>query len=328
MFKAKNKSISHGFDEKELEESEVMDAYSRAVMDASAAVSPSVVRVTTRSKSGSRAAGGGSGVIYTEKGHIITNSHVIHGAERIDVNLHTGEHHTAEVVGDDPHTDIAVIKIEPETELQVPEFADSSRVRVGQLALAIGNPFGFQFTVTAGVVSATGRSLRTMTGRLVDGVIQTDAALNSGNSGGPLVDFRGRVLGINTALIRPAQGLCFAIPSNTVREVADKLIKDGKIRRAHLGVSCQNIVIRDELREKLGLNSERGVMIASLQDGPARVAGMMRGDVIVAIDDEPVETVDDIHRILGEEKIDVECHVDVIRGSEVCKVQVRPSELQ
>lgn len=327
MFKAKNKSINHEFEENELEESEIMDAYSRAVMDASAAVSPSVVRVTTQSKSGSGAAGGGSGVIYTENGHIITNSHVIHGAERIDVNLHTGEHHTAEVVGDDPHTDIAVIKIEPETELQVPEFADSSRVRVGQLALAIGNPFGFQFTVTAGVVSATGRSLRTMTGRLVDGVIQTDAALNPGNSGGPLVDFRGRVLGINTALIRPAQGLCFAIPSNTVREVADKLIKDGKIRRAHLGVSCQNILIRDELREKLGLNSERGVMIASLQDGPAGDAGMMRGDVIVAIDDEPVETVDDIHRILSEEKIDVECHVDIIRGSDACRINVKPSEL-
>ncbi|REE24628.1 MULTISPECIES: S1C family serine protease [Methanothermobacter] len=328
MIESKDNNKGSDFSETELEEQEIMDAYSEAVIGAADRVSPSVVRVTTVARSKNRTVGGGSGLIYTEYGHIITNSHVVHGAERIEVTLNTGEEYRATVVGDDPHTDISVLKIEPQHELRTPEFADSRRVRVGQLALAIGNPFGFQFTVTAGVVSATGRSLRTMTGRLVDGVIQTDAALNPGNSGGPLVDFRGRVLGINTALIRPAQGLCFAIPSNTVREVADKLIEDGKIRRAHLGVACQNMVLKPETVEKLKLNSDRGVMVASLSDGPAGDAGVMRGDIIIALDGEAVETVDDLHRILNEERIGMECDLDVIRGSEIFKIHVKPSELE
>ncbi|MBE2900676.1 serine protease [Methanothermobacter thermautotrophicus] len=328
MIKSEYKNNRTELTEMEAEEQDLMDAYSEAVTGAADRVSPSVVRVTTVSRTEKRTLGGGSGLIYTENGHIITNSHVVHGAERIDVTLNTGEEYRATVVGDDPHTDIAVLKIEPQDELRTPEFADSSRVRVGQLALAIGNPFGFQFTVTAGVVSATGRSLRTMTGRLVDGVIQTDAALNPGNSGGPLVDFRGRVLGINTALIRPAQGLCFAIPSNTVREVADKLIEDGKIRRAHLGVACQNMVLKPDTVEKLKLDSDRGVMVVSLSGGPAGDAGVMRGDIIVSLDSEPVETVDDLHRILNEEKIGRECELHIIRGSEICKIRVKPSELQ
>jgi S1-C subfamily serine protease len=262
-------------------DSQLLDAYSRAVIQSSERVNPSVVNIDARHKLRGRESGGsGSGVIFTPDGFILTNSHVVHRASRILVTLSDGQHFSAAVIGDDPDTDLAVIRIDAPN-LVSSVLGDSSTIQVGQLAIAIGNPYGFQCTVTAGVVSALGRSLRSRSGRLIDNVIQTDAALNPGNSGGPLVNSRGEVIGINTAIIPMAQGLCFAIAVNTAKFVAMRLIKDGKIRRGYIGMAGQDIPIHRRTVRALHLTNETAVLITSIEkNSPAQRAGLRDGDIL------------------------------------------------
>ncbi|HEY7444993.1 MAG TPA: trypsin-like peptidase domain-containing protein, partial [Vicinamibacterales bacterium] len=287
------------------------DAYSRAVVRVVEMVSPAVV--TVESRSGGRRptdpampggrGGTGSGFVFTPDGLVLTNSHVVHKAGHISVTLTDGRQSDAELVGEDPHTDLAVLRIGAPN-LVAATLGDSRQVRVGQLVVAIGNPYGFQCTVTTGVVSALGRSLRARTGRLMDEIIQTDAALNPGNSGGPLVDSRGQVIGVNTAVILPAQGICFAISSNTVQYVAASLIKDGRVRRSWVGIAGQNTPLPRALVRALGLQTEFGVLVMGLEpESPAAQAGVKDGDIIVAFDDRPIEGIDGFHRLLTDRLI-------------------------
>src|SRR5258708_21971122 len=261
---------------------DLLDAYSHAVVGAVDRVAPAVLHIQVE-KNG-RPAGGGSGVLFTPDGYALTNSHVIGGGERIRATSTDGRTSSATVVGDDPETDLAVLRLDG----PVPAFArlgNSRRLRVGQLAIAIGNPFGFQHTVTAGVVSALGRSLRARSGRLIDSVIQTDAALNPGNSGGPLVNSLGEVVGINTAIIAGAQGICFSISSNTVEFVATRLIREGRVRRCFIGVAGQNVVLPRRLSRFHGLEQSSAVLVQSTgSGGPASRAGVLGGDIIIAAD--------------------------------------------
>lgn len=304
----------------------LLDAYSRAVIHAAETVSPSVVnievvhRLRGRAPAGSgfprEARGGGSGFIFTPDGFALTNSHVVHGADRIDVALPDGRRFQADLIGDDPHTDLAVIRIDAPG-LPAAKLGDSEAVRVGQLVIAVGNPYGFQCTVTAGVVSALGRSLRSTSGRLIDNVIQTDAALNPGNSGGPLVTVAGAVVGVNTAIIRPAQGICFATGINTAKFVAARLIKDGRIRRGYIGVMGQNVTLPRRLVRFHNLPAESGVLVNSVEkDSPAERAGVVASDLIVGYGDQLVASVDDLHRLLVEEKVGVKMPLAVIRRGE------------
>lgn len=315
---------------------ELLDAYSKAVINAAEKISPSVVNVevhhaSPHSRISSRyygAHGAGSGFIFTHDGFIVTNSHVVHKAVQIEVALNDGRKLPAKLIGDDPYTDLAVVKVEASDLLPV-QFGDSKVLKVGQLVVAVGNPYGFKCTITSGVVSALERGLRTDSGRLIDGVIQTDAALNPGNSGGPLVNARGEVVGVNTAIIYPAQGICFAIPANAARIVAEKLIKDGRIRRGYLGMTGQDITKESQIIKTLGVECEKGVMIVGVdKDGPADKAGLTRYDIITALDDGPVETVDDLHRILIENRIDTNVRLTVIRMSEKLSVEIVPEELK
>src|SRR6266496_3946871 len=280
-------------------EEDVLDAYSRAVTGAAERVGPAVVsvevrrRVERRGRTPRELPGHGSGFVFTPDGFILTNSHVVHDATRIDAAFADGRRIHAELVGDDPDTDLAVVRAEPGSSA-IAELGDSGRLRVGQLVVAIGNPLGFQSTVTAGVVSALGRSFRSVTGRLIDDVIQTDAALNPGNSGGPLVDAHGRVVGVNTAVILPAQGICFAVAVNTVKLVVGQLIAYGHVRRARIGVGGQNVsLLRLALRAHR-LIQPSGVLITTVEGGsPAARAGLQVGDIIVAFDGHPVHGIDD-----------------------------------
>jgi S1-C subfamily serine protease len=301
---------------------ELLDAYSRAVIHAAETVSPSVVNIEVHHRLEGRARvsrspremhGSGSGFIFTPDGFTLTNSHVVHGADRIDVALSDGRRFQADLIGDDPHTDLAVIRIDTPAQA-VAKLGDSHAVRVGQLVIAVGNPYGFQCTVTAGVVSALGRSLRSTSGRLIDNVIQTDAALNPGNSGGPLVTATGDVVGVNTAIIRPAQGICFATGINTAKFVAARLIKEGKIRRGYIGVMGQNVPLPRRVVRFHQLPAESGILVVSVEkNSPAEQAGLFEGDVILGYGDRTVESVDDLHRLLVEEKVGERTPLTILR---------------
>jgi S1-C subfamily serine protease len=316
---------------------ELLDAYSNAVINAARRVSPAVVNIDVHmpetaannrrgGHGGQGGHGSGSGFVFTPDGFIMTNSHVVHGAARIEATLHDGQKLPARIVGDDPQTDLAVIHVNTD-KLESVEFADSSAIQVGQVVVAIGNPFGFQTTVTAGVVSNLARSFRSQTGRLIDNIVQTDAALNPGNSGGPLVDTRGRVVGVNTAIIPMAQGICFAIPSNTAQFVAGRLIRDGKIRRSYIGFAGQNVPLHRRLVRYHQLDVDTGVLIVGLEpNSPARDAGLEEGDVIVAFDGKPIFTIDDIQRLLSEERVGVKSAISVVRGTSLLKYEVTPAE--
>jgi S1-C subfamily serine protease len=312
----------------------LLDSYSRAVTAAVERVSPSVVNVEVhqavpqsggRRRSGERR-GGGSGFVFTPDGLILTNSHVVHDATRIEVTLADGRRARARTIGDDPATDLAVIRVDA-SGLQAVPLGDSQQLRPGQMAIAIGNPYGFQSTVTAGVISALGRSLRSYSGRLIEDVIQTDAALNPGNSGGPLVDSRGQVIGVNTATILPAQGICFAIGINTAKFVASRLLRDGRIRRSYIGVSAQTVPIHRRVVRFYSLARETGVVVVGIEDrSPARTAGLREGDVIVALDEKPVAGVDDLHRLLTDAQVGARCALTVIRHTERLILPILPEE--
>jgi S1-C subfamily serine protease len=322
---------------------ELFDAYSQAVIHAAEVVSPSVVyiEVTRRPQSAlnSPRAGGdgtperqlpgphstGSGFIFTPDGYVLTNSHVVRGAGRIDVTLSDGRRTQGDLVGDDPDTDLAVVRIGA-NDLVAATLGDSHAIRVGQLAIAIGNPYGFQYSVTAGVVSALGRSLRSQSGRLIDNVLQTDAALNPGNSGGPLVSSRAEVIGVNTASILPAQGICFAIAINTAKIVAAQLIRDGRVERAWLGIAGQNVELHRRVVRFHEIKTPRGVMAASVEiDSPADRAGIKRGDVIVGFGGQVVAGSDDLQRLLTGDQVGARSEVTVIRGTEKIALEVVPA---
>lgn len=316
-------------------DAQLLDAYSRAVISAAERVSPSVVNITVRrhtderslrSRGGGQKAGTGSGFVFTPDGFILTNSHVVHHGDDVEVVLADGRQFQAQKVGDDPDTDLAVLRINAST-LVPAVLGDSRQVRVGQLAIAIGNPYGFQCTVTAGVVSALGRSLRSNSGRLMDNIIQTDASLNPGNSGGPLVNSRGEVIGINTAVILPAQGICFAIGVNTAKFVAGRLIRDGRIRRSYIGVAGQNVPLHRRLVRFHQLPAGSAVLVLSVEESsPAQRAGLQEGDLIVSYAGQPIRGVDDLHKLLTEEQLGVRSLVAVIRGTEKLVLSISPEE--
>ena len=305
------------------------DAYSASVTAAVARVAPAVAHVGVRRRRGvrgPRAEGAGSGFLITPDGYLLTNSHVAGGAEGIDVVLADGRHASAEIVGDDPDSDLALLKVAA-SELSWCRLGDSARVAVGQIAIAIGSPYGFQHTVTAGIVSALGRSMRAQTGRLLDNVLQTDAALNPGNSGGPLVDARGEVIGVNTAVILPAQGICFAIASSTAERVAVALIRDGRVRRAWLGIGGETMPLPRRYVRHFDLVRETGVRVQSAEGkSPATVAGIERGDVIVEVDGIAIANVDDLQRSLGADAIGRELSVVVLRRDRKITLSVIPIE--
>ncbi len=308
-----------------------LDAYSQAVVSAADKVSPAVVNVEVRQRvatpQGPREArGGGSGFVFTPDGFLLTNSHVVHGAERIEVSLVDGRRYPATLIGDDPGTDLAVVRVNA-PDLATVELGDSSQVRVGQLVVAIGNPLGFESSVTAGVVSALGRSLRSSSSRLIDDIIQTDAALNPGNSGGPLVTADGCVVGVNTAAIRPAQGICFAIGINTAKFVAGRLIRDGRIRRSYIGVIGQTISLRRNLVRFHALEQERGILALSVEPAsPAAEAGVRERDIIVSFDGQRVAGIDDLQRLLTDVRIGALTRLTVLRGAEKLEIAVTPGE--
>jgi S1-C subfamily serine protease len=311
----------------------LLDAYSRAVTGAVKRISPSVVNIEvhqsagrTRSGQPRERRGGGSGFIFTPDGLILTNSHVVHDATRIEITTSDGRRMPATSIGDDPASDLAVIRVD-EPGLVAAELGDSQKLRVGQVVIAIGNPYGFQSTVTAGVVSALGRSLRSYSGRLIDDVVQTDASLNPGNSGGPLVDSAGHVVGVNTATILPAQGICFAIGINTAKFVASRLLRDGRLRRSYIGVSAQTVPVHRRIVRFYDLPKETGVVVLSVEDNsPARHAGLREGDVIVALEHQPVAGVDDLHRLLTEVRVGVSCPITILRRTEKLDLKVVPEE--
>ncbi|HEV2105481.1 MAG TPA: trypsin-like peptidase domain-containing protein [Candidatus Eisenbacteria bacterium] len=309
------------------DDARLLDAYSQAVVGAVERVAPSVVKIDARSGRDGRDGGSGSGFVFTPDGFALTNSHVVHGASRLEALLADGRRAAATLVGDDPDTDLAVVRIAADGVPPAP-LGRSAGVRVGQVAIAIGTPFGFHATVTTGVVSALGRSLRARSGRLIDDVLQTDAALNPGNSGGPLVDTRGEVIGVNTAMILPAQGLCFAIAVDLARFVATSLIRDGRIVRAWLGVAGQNAQLRRPLVRRLELTRESGVLVLSVETGsPAERVGLREGDVLVGFAGEPVAGVDDLHRLLTGARVGVPAPLEILRSSEKLRLEVTPSAL-
>jgi S1-C subfamily serine protease len=317
---------------------DLMDSYSRAVITAAEKVSPSVVYIEVqqpvRNRRGNapgmpqEARASGSGFIFTPDGFILTNSHVVHGAKRIEATVSDGGKHEADLIGDDPDTDLAVIRINAPN-LVPAHLGDAQKIRVGQLVVAIGNPYGFQYSVTAGVVSALGRSLRAQSGRLMDAVIQTDAALNPGNSGGPLVNSRGEVIGVNTAMILPAQGISFATSIDTAKFVASRLIRDGKVSRSYIGLAGQNVPLPRRIVRYYKLAVESGILIVSFEaNSPARDAGVREGDIIIGFDDHPTAGIDDLHKLLTEDRIGHKSSLLIIRNTDQLRLDVVPEESQ
>jgi S1-C subfamily serine protease len=312
-------------------DSVLLDDYSRTVVAAVDRVAPAVVNIDIKQqldgRRGAREIGGsGSGFIIAPDGFILTNSHVVHQATAILVNLPDGREFPAQLIGDDPDTDLAVVRIDAPQLVHV-RLADSENLRVGQIVIAIGNPLGFQASVTAGVISALGRSMHAQSGRLIDNIIQTDAALNPGNSGGPLVNSAGEVIGVNTAMIRPAQGICFAIASKTARFVAGWLIKDGKIRRSYIGVAGQNVPVHRRIVRFYNLPCETGVLVVSVgKKSPAAEAGLREGDVIVAFNGESIGSIHDLHKRLLAEQIGVASKILIIRHTEKLELPIVPAE--
>ena len=304
---------------------QLLDSYSQTIAAVVNRVAPSVVNI--RVLAGERGPGGGSGFIIARDGFILTNSHVVQGARELEVTLHDGRACSARVIGTDPETDVAVLRIDAPN-VQHVRLADSSGIRVGQIAIAVGSPYGFQQTVTAGIVSALGRSMRAESGRLMDEIIQTDAALNPGNSGGPLLNSAGEVIGVNTAVILPAQGICFAIASNTAHFVAGWLIKDGYIRRSSIGVAGQNVPLHPRVVRFHKLPVNRGVLIMEVEPGsPAALTGLKEGDTIVGFKGEPIATIDDLHKRLAASEIGVSSPIMFLRGTEKMFRMIVPREL-
>src|SRR5437870_2850656 len=325
-------SLSDATTEKPTDDAPLLDAYSRTVVAAAKRVGPSVVNIEVRQrleeKNQSREIGGsGSGFIVTPDGFILTNSHVVHHASKIEVNLADGREYPAQLIGDDPDTDLAVLRIDA-PRLAHARLVDSENLQVGQIVIAIGNPLGFQTTVTVGVISALGRSMYSQSGRLIDNIIQTDASLNPGNSGGPLVNSAGEVIGVNTAMIRPAQGICFAIASNTARLVAGWLIRDGRIRRSYIGVDGQNVPLHRRVVRFYNLPLETGVLVVSVEkDSPAERAGLREGDLIVGFNERPIGSIHELHKRLMAEQIGVESKILIIRHTEKMELPIRPAEV-
>src|SRR6266699_2601046 len=314
-----------------LDDSALLDAYSRTVVSGVARVAPAVANIDVKQRINVRRgareiSGNGSGFVITPDGFILTNSHVVHAANSITVNLPDGREYPAQVAGDDPDIDLAVIRIDA-PRLTYVRLADSENLRVGQLVIAIGNPLGFQASVTAGVISALGCSMHAQSGRLIDNIIQTDAALNPGNSGGPLVNSAGEVIGVNTAMIRPAQGICFAIASNTAKFVAGWLIKEGKIRRSYIGVAGQNVPIHRRIVRFYNLPLETGVLVISVEkNSPAEKTGLREGDVIVAFDAKPIGSIHELHKMLMGEQIGVQSEIAIVRHTEKLGLAITPAE--
>jgi S1-C subfamily serine protease len=315
---------------------DLLDAYSRAVVSAAERISPSVVKIDVGARRRGRPAAGaesdpeargsGSGFLFTPDGFILTNSHVVHGAERIDVALIDGQRRRADLIGDDPETDLAVVRIDAPG-LQPAALGDASAVRVGQLVIAVGNPLGFQCTVTSGVVSALGRSLRSRSGRLIDNVIQTDAALNPGNSGGPLVTSRGEVVGVNTAMILGAQGICFAIAISTAQYVAGQLIKEGRVRRSVIGVAAHNATLHRRAVRTNALSGSGAVLVVSVEEnGAAQRAGVEPGDLIVRFDEHEIGGIDELHRALTADRVGVPSTLTVLRHGQRLAIEIVPEE--
>lgn len=308
-----------------LEDGALLDAYSQAVVRAAEEVGPSVVNLEVRRRDGQRQ-GSGSGFVITPDGFVLTNSHVVHGADRIEVVLADGRRPDASLVGDDPDTDLAVVRVYA-PQLHPARLGESKRIRVGQVAIAIGNPYGFQCTVTAGVVSALGRSFRANTGRLMDDILQTDASLNPGNSGGPLVNSRGEVIGVNTAVILPAQGICFAIGIDTAKYVAAWLIKDGKIRRSYIGVSGQNVPLHRRLVRHYQLPAATGVLVIGVSPGsPASRSGLREGDLIIELNGQAMPSIDALHKFLTGDQIGIESQLGILRQTEKLQLAITPAE--
>ena len=304
---------------------DALDAYSATVTAVVDKVAPSVVGIDVRVNG--RRAGSGSGFVATPDGFVITNSHVVHGAREIEVALLDGRRVRGMLVGDDPDSDLAVIRIAA-AGLQPMEIADSSTVKVGQLVIALGNPFGLQCTVTAGVISALGRTLRAQSGRLMDNILQTDAALNPGNSGGPLVDARGRVVGVNTAIVAGGQGICFAIASSTATRIAGILIRDGKVTRGYIGVAGADIEIPRHLQRLHELTQERGIIVHSVEEhSPASRAGVEEGDVVIAIGEKPATGVDALHKLLADHTPGSATTVTILRRNQLETRTIIPTEL-
>mgnify|MGYP001451899323 FL=1 len=312
----------------------LLDAYSRAVIDVVDRVGPAVVRLAVHSGNAGQdrqnRGGTGSGVILSPDGLILTNSHVagaLGPAARIDVTTADGQELRARLVGDDPDTDLALLRVDEAVTLPAAPLGDSKRLKRGQLVIAIGNPLGFESTVTTGVVSALGRSLRSRSGRLIDDLIQTDAALNPGNSGGPLVSSRGEVVGINTAVIMGAQGICFAVAANTASFVLGELVRHGRVRRAYIGIAAQHAAISRRRRHFTGIAQDSAVMIGTIElDSPATRAGLKVGDIVLGLDGVTIAGADDLVRTLTGETIDREVALDVLRGTERLTISLVPQE--